>query len=174
MLDFQQKLAVISSFSELQRKDVSLGRVNFHYEESSHEKKTVVYHLHPNGNGFVYAGLLSHDAADAKGMVNIRDYSEEELRTLIAESIASLTDSSTDSEEASSASSEDSSGKAPGWGHGRKPAGEEHWTGPDEARLTVTREDELWYVYAGESVEMVFETYNEAVQYLEEEQFHRE
>ncbi|WP_168123115.1 hypothetical protein [Paenibacillus sp. HB172176] len=165
MLDFHQKLAILSSFPKLHRKDVSLGRVNFHYEESAHEKKTVVYHLHPNGNGFVYAGLLPNENSDAKGMVNIRDCTEEELRRLVSASIASL---------APSEASSEASRVAAGWGHGRKPAREEHWIGSDGARLTIIREDELWYVYAGESIEMAFETYNEAVQYMEDEQFHRE
>ncbi|MGQ0517887.1 hypothetical protein ACT453_49800, partial [Bacillus sp. D-CC] len=55
MLTFEEKLSIIESFPELERKNVSLKRVNFHFEESRLDKKNVVYHLHPNGNGFVYA-----------------------------------------------------------------------------------------------------------------------
>lgn len=58
MLTFEEKLSIIETFPELQRKDVSLGRVNFHYPDSVQEKKIVVQHLHPNGNGFVYAGHM--------------------------------------------------------------------------------------------------------------------
>ncbi len=39
MLTFEEKLAIIESFQELKRHDVSLGRVNFHYEDSVMEKK---------------------------------------------------------------------------------------------------------------------------------------
>ena len=52
MLSFQQKLDLFSSFPELTRNDVSMGRVNFHFEGSQHEKKTVVFRLHPNGGGY--------------------------------------------------------------------------------------------------------------------------
>ena len=56
MLTFEQKIAILDSFPELERKDVSLGRVNYHFEGSAHEKKTVGYRFHPNGNGYVFAG----------------------------------------------------------------------------------------------------------------------
>lgn len=46
MLSFEEKLQIIESFSELQRNDVSLKRVNFQYIESGSDKKNVVYHLH--------------------------------------------------------------------------------------------------------------------------------
>ncbi|REK71761.1 hypothetical protein [Paenibacillus paeoniae] len=161
MLNFDQKLAIITSFPELQRKDVSLGRVNFHYEESVHEKKTVVYHLHPNGNGFVFAGLLDGVDADAKGLVNIRDYDEEELKQLIARSIASL--SATDTEEAQPAEEA-----------GYRPSQAEFWRGAGGTRLTLLFQDDLWYVYAGKELDMAFETYDEATQYLADEGFRRE
>lgn len=90
MLSFEQKLAIIEAFPELQRKNVSLGRTNFHYEESLYEKKSVVHHLHPNGNGYVFAGLVPGVATDEKGLVNIRDYSEDELRSLIEKAIQAL------------------------------------------------------------------------------------
>ncbi|MBD2868178.1 hypothetical protein [Paenibacillus arenilitoris] len=160
MLSYEQKLAVIASFPELRRKDVSLGRTNFHYEESLHEKKTVVQHLHPNGNGYVFAGLIPGAQTDEKGMVNIRDYGEEELRSLVAESILSL---STAPEE------KPVSGKS----KKRKPPLEEKWTGPNGDVLTLLFEEDLWYLYAGLNLESAFETYEEAEQYLEEEQFTR-
>ncbi|MCR2805184.1 hypothetical protein [Paenibacillus soyae] len=164
MLTFEQKLAIITSFPELQRKDVSLGRVNFHYEESVHEKKTVVYHLHPNGNGFVYAGLLNDVETDAKGLVNIRDYGEDELRALVARSIESLSETETPEEEAS----------ADGEESGYRPSRAEFWRGAGGTRLTLMFQDDLWYVYAGSELDMAFETHAEAVQYLADEGFRRE
>ncbi len=77
MLTFEQKLAIIESFPELSRHNVSLKRVNFHYEASLHDKKTVVYHLHPNGNGFVFAAFLKGYQKDDKGYVNIRSTSPQ-------------------------------------------------------------------------------------------------
>ncbi|MEK3885130.1 hypothetical protein [Paenibacillus sp. PL2-23] len=164
MLTFDQKLAIIASFPELQRKDVSLGRVNFHYEDSVHDKKTVVYHLHPNGNGFLYAGLLEDVETDAKGLVNIRDYSEDELRALLERAMKSLSSEPSETEDAPSASNGDAD---------HQPARAEFWRGPGGARLTLLHQDDLWYVYAGKEVEMAFETYEESVQYLLDEGFKR-
>lgn len=39
MLTFQQKIHILESFPQLERRDVSLGRVNFHYEGSIYDKK---------------------------------------------------------------------------------------------------------------------------------------
>lgn len=158
MLTYEQKLAIIESFPELERKDVSLGRMNFHYEGSVHDKKNVVYHLHPNGNGYVYAGQLPGVATDDKGFVNIRDYTEERLRALLRDSIRSLSANSAAGKEAA----------APA-----EAAEAERWQGPDNQTLTVTYEDELWYVYAGRSLESAFETYEEVEQYMLEEGFTR-
>ncbi|KIL49564.1 hypothetical protein [Jeotgalibacillus soli] len=155
MLTFEEKLAIIESFPELTRNDVSLGRVNFHYQESSSDKKNVVYHLHPNGNGFVFTAFLHEYETDNKGMVNIREYNEEELRTLISKSIRSLapkkhlnTGMIVDAEE-------------------------ETWTNRDNQTLTLIQEDDMWSVYAGLNLDGVFTTYNEACSYLEEEGFKR-
>jgi hypothetical protein len=161
MLSFEQKLAIIETFPELQRRDVSLGRVNFHYEESAHDKKIVVFHLHPNGNGFVYAGLLRGYETDEKGFVNIREMNADELRELIGESIHSL---SIKVPEAPAVSKRKKAARSDS-GQGAR------WTGPDNQSLDLKLEDGLWYIYAGLNLEMVFETYEEAEEYLREEGF---
>ncbi|MFF2481781.1 hypothetical protein [Paenibacillus sp. NPDC058071] len=160
MLTFQEKLDIIASFPELQRNDVSLGRVNFQYEESLYDRKNVVYHLHPNGNGFVYAGLLNGYSMDAKGLVNIRDLGEEELRNLLRQTINSLSVRETVPEPVSSKKRK------------KKPK-EELWHGLSDQKLLLQYEDEMWYIYAGINLEMAFETYEEAVEYLDEEGFAR-
>lgn len=147
MLTFEEKLAIIESFPELKRKDVSLKRINFHYEESVQEKKTVVYHLHPNGNGFVYAGRFDHKyPMDDKGMVNIRDFTEDELRNIIRLSIQSLS---------------------------AKPFDEELWKDKQRNTLTLLYDAELdlWNTYAGELLDGTFPTYQAAANYLEQEGF---
>lgn len=150
MLSFEEKLAIAGSFPELQRKDVSLGRVNYHYEESAFEKKTVVYHLHPNGNGFVYAGELEGYDTDDKGMVNIRDFTADRLRELIGQSILSL-------------SAEETGGQAK----------EERWKNGKGQTLELKLDDEdgMWYVFSGLNLDAAFDTYIEAKEYLEEEGF---
>ncbi|MGO4109136.1 hypothetical protein [Paenibacillus sp. YAF4_2] len=159
MLTFEEKLTIIESFPELERSDVSLGRVNFQFENSLYDRKNVVYHLHPNGNGFVYAGLLRNFNQDDKGMINIRDYSEIQLRTLLRQSIDSL---SVREEE-----------PAPKPSRNRKKK-DQLWINEDNESLVVKWEDDMWYVYAGMNLEMAFETHKEVEAYMEEEGFSRE
>lgn len=155
MLSFEEKRAVVESFPELERKDVSLGRINYHYEKSAYDKKIVVYHLHPNGNGFVYAGHLHGYDKDDKGLVNIRDFSKDQLQAIIEASIRSLSPRTT----AEQAIIGD--------------AKEERWIGPGNQTLVLLEEDEMWYVYTGLHLESAFETYDEAIEYLREEGFSR-
>ncbi|USG63310.1 hypothetical protein NDK47_14040 [Brevibacillus ruminantium] len=155
MLTFEEKLAIIESFPELHKKAVSLGRYNFHFEESVHDKKIVVHHLHPNGNGFVYAGHLPKKATDPKGMVNIREYDADALRKIIRDSIDYL---SRKPEPASRTEEE-------------KGMDQEVWVGPHNQTLLLANEDELWNVYANGNLEEAFESYKEAERYLREEGF---
>jgi hypothetical protein len=154
MLTFEEKLTIIESFSELTRNNVSLGRVNFHYEESAFDKKNVVYHLHPNGNGFVYAEFVKGYKKNDKGMVNIRDFSAEELREIIEKSILSLAPR-TNAEEAIIGDNE-----------------EETWINDEDQTLTLVNEDDMWNVYAGINLDGCFNSYGEAANYLEEEGFY--
>lgn len=159
MLTFEQKLNILDSYPQLERRNVSLGRVNYHFEQSRHEKKTVASHLHPNGNGFVYAGLLRGYETDDKGLVNIRDFTEPQLRELLDASITSL---STYIPEAPAASKRKKNTAA---------AAETHWVNPEGNLLSLRLEDDLWYLYAGIQLEMAFETVEEAEEYLAEEGF---
>ncbi|MCC2454334.1 hypothetical protein [Bacillus cereus] len=153
MLTFEEKLSIIESFPELERKNVSLKRVNFHFEESRLDKKNVVFHLHPNGNGFVYASGIKGYKTDDKGMVNIREFSAEELRSVIERSIDLL------SQEEVVAPVE--------------PAKEEEWQNEDGHILTLISEDDMWNVYAGVNLDGTFNSYPEAAEYLDEEGFSR-
>ncbi|WP_416151202.1 hypothetical protein ACM26V_09615 [Salipaludibacillus sp. HK11] len=147
MLTFEEKLTIIESFSELERKDVSLGRINFHYNNSSLDKKNVVYHLHPNGNGFVYAGELTGYETDDKGMVNIRNFTEKALRNVLKNAILSLTED------------EDEDIR------------EEPWINKNTQILTLVKEIDMWNVYADDQLDGTFTTYKEAAQFLDEEGF---
>jgi len=158
MLTFEEKLAIIESFPQLTRNDVSLKRVNFHYEESLHDKKTVVYHLHPNGNGFVFGAFLKGYQKDDKGYVNIRDFSEDQLRTVIEASINSL---SVKRELAPQ------NAEAP-------EQVEETWIDKKGNTLLLQQEDALFNVYHGMNLEASFESYVEAEQYLLDEEFTRQ
>ncbi|GEC93395.1 hypothetical protein [Brevibacillus brevis] len=155
MLTFEEKLAIIESFPQLTRNDVSLKRVNFHYEESLHDKKTVVYHLHPNGNGFVFAAFLKGYQKDDKGYVNIRDFSADELRKVVEASIQSLSVKREPAPKAASAAEQL----------------EQTWIDNQNRTLLLQQEDALWNVYHGMNLEASFESYVEAEQYLIEEGF---
>ncbi|AZK48487.1 hypothetical protein [Paenibacillus lentus] len=179
MLTFQQKLHVFESFPQLERRDVSLGRVNFHYEDSIHDKKTVGYHLHPNGNGFVYVGLMDRSDVNAKGYVNIRNFSEARLREIIQQSMDSLSSPNTilAAPSVSALSNaetvrRESPASASTVTVTPSKTGEELWHDSNgDSLLLKLEEEDLWYIYAGSSIEMVFETREEAEDYLREEGF---
>jgi hypothetical protein len=157
MLTFNEKLEIIESFPELERKNVSLGRINFQFEDSISDKKNIVYHLHPNGNGFVYAGQLDNYDTDEKGMVNIRDFSEDQLRKLLKQSIQSLSPiEKTAVEEAIIGDSK-----------------EERWVDSEKNLLVLINENDSWNIYFGLNLDASFDTYEEAEAFLEEEGFTR-
>lgn len=157
MLTFEEKLAIISEFPKLERVNVSLGRVNFQFNESNFDKKNVVYHLHPNGNGFVYAGRITNYQTDDKGLVNIRDFSAEKLKQLIQLSINSLTEIEKPVEEAAIIGD----------------LKEERWLNDQNETLLLINEDETWNIYFGLNLEETFATYEEAEIFLVEEGFKR-
>ncbi|MDQ6598657.1 hypothetical protein E2K98_13810 [Bacillus salipaludis] len=157
MLTFEEKLAIIETYPELERVNVSLGRVNFQFNESVYDKKNVVYHLHPNGNGFVYAGRIPNYKTDDKGMVNIRDYSAEDLKQIIRDSITSL--SAVEKPIAEAAIIGDLE--------------EERWVNKENETLLLINEDETWNIYFGLNLEETFSTYEEAEVFLVEEGFRR-
>ncbi|SUJ20826.1 Uncharacterised protein [Sporosarcina pasteurii] len=146
MLTFEEKQAIIESFPELTRKEVSMKRLNYHFEESAYDKKIVVQHLHPNGNGFVYVADIPGYEADDRGLVNIREATEEELRKIIADSIQAL-------------------------GHEEVEVSvQQTWVNGDNT-LELKEEEGYWNVYHGLNLEDSFGDYEEAVTYLKEEQF---
>lgn len=150
MLSFEEKQEIIESFPQLTRKEVSMNRVNYHFLDSLYDKTIVVYHLHPNGNGFVFVGDLEQYEADKKGLINIRNFSEEELRKAITDSIQYL------SEEVGAESD---------------PQVEYQWRDEEGHKLTLTCEETLWNIYAGLNLVESFPSYEDAVAYLQEEGF---
>ncbi|MEW4368253.1 hypothetical protein [Paenibacillus kandeliae] len=168
MLTFEQKLELLESYPQLQRKQVSLGRVNFHFEESTVDKKIVAFHIHPNGNGFVYAGLLDEYETDDKGFVNIRDYSEEQLRTLLDATLEAMSSQAPAEDVSDSKSSAGSS--TPVISLSSSSAGG-NWIDDEGHTLILKYEDDMWCLYAGDNLDMAFESRREADDYLREEGF---
>ena len=149
MLTFEQKQEIIETFPELVRKEVSMKRVNYHYKESTYDKTVVVQHLHPNGNGFVYVAGIPGYKVDNRGLVNIREASEEELRKTITDSINMLSEEGPED---------------------KKPI-EQKWTNDEGVELMLVEEEDTWNVYHGLNLEESFSNYSYAQNYLKEEQF---
>jgi hypothetical protein len=158
MLTFNEKISIIEKFPELERKNVSLGRVNFQLKNSLFDKKNIIYHLHPNGNGYVYTGLLPKYDKDEKGMTNIRNFSAEELEVIIKKTILSLQEDhkQTIEEQAIVGDSQ-----------------EQRWVNEEKQQLLLIFENDAWNIYYGLNLDATFDTYGEAEEYLVEDGFHR-
>lgn len=148
MLTFEQKQQIIEQFPELSKKEVSMKRLNYHFDGSLYDKTVVVQHLHPNGNGFVYAAGIKGYEPDDRGLVNIRDYTEDELREIVSAAIRNLSTEEQQQEPLT-----------------------EVWQHPDGAKLTMLEEDGFYNIYHGYNLEEGFGDYEEAVSYLQEEGF---
>lgn len=151
MLTFEQKQAIIETFPELSKKAISLKRLNYHFEDSQYDKTIVVQQLHPNGNGYVFVGEGGPYESDERGLVNIREASEEELKELIRYSIALLSTKEVQAEEAT----------------------EQKWVNKEGGELKLVNEDDLWNIYHGLNLEDSFESQEAAILYLKEEGFKR-
>lgn len=148
MLTFEQKQAIIEQFSQLVKKEISLKRLNYHFEGSLYEKTIVVEKLHPNGNGFVFVGdLLKYEKEATKGLVNVRDYTAEQLREIVADSIEYLAEEFVEEEII------------------------ETWKDRAGTILELRFEAPMWNVYHKENLEENFGTRDAAVDYLREEGF---
>lgn len=149
MLTFEQKQAVIDQFSELVKKEISLKRLNYHYEDSLYEKTVVVEKLHPNGNGFVFVGdLAKYEAiANDKGLVNIRDFSAEALKEIVADAITYLSEEIVDEPII------------------------ELWSDRSGIELELHFEEPVWKIYHKDNLEDTFGTKEDAASYLHEEGF---
>ena len=152
MLTFEQKQAIIESFPGLNKKEISLNRVNYHFENSLYEKTIVVEKLHPNGNGFVFVGdLLRYEKeANDKGLVNIRDYDETQLREIVEASISYLAEEQVVEVEEPII---------------------EVWRNREDDKLNLVCEQRSWNIYHDENLEEAFGTYDAAKAYLLEEGF---
>lgn len=150
MLSFEQKQKIIESFPELTKKEISLKRINYHFEDSLYDKTIIVEKLHPNGNGFVYVGdLLKYQKeANDKGLVNIREYSETQLREIVEDAIFYL--------------SEDPD----------QPIMEK-WQSNEGAVIELVYEKRSWNVYYQQNLEESFGKRQAAVSYLQEEGFRK-
>ncbi|WP_339214435.1 hypothetical protein [Solibacillus sp. FSL W8-0372] len=150
MLTFEQKQEIIESFPQLTKKEISLKRVNYHFEGSLYEKTIVVEKLHPNGNGFVFVGdLLKYEKeAGDNGLVNIRDYDEEALREIVRDAIDYLSEEEVEDLPII-----------------------ETWVSREGSELNLEFNDRSWNIYHQGNLEETFGTREDAVAYLREDGF---
>ena len=149
MLTFEQKQQIIESFPQLVKKEISLKRLNYHFEDSLYEKTIVVEKLHPNGNGFVFVGdLLKYEKEALKGLVNIRDYSEAQLREIIQDAIDYLGEEEVDEGPII-----------------------EIWSSREGSEIELIYNGRSWDVFFQDNLEESFGTREAAVEYLREEGF---
>ncbi|MBY0096674.1 hypothetical protein [Mesobacillus maritimus] len=96
MLTFEEKKAIFRSFN-LEEKQTSNGRINFHYPESKQRGQVVGTQLHTNGNGYVIGKYMSPDTInrygykiDSRGWIPIKEFTKEQLTDVISEAIKSM------------------------------------------------------------------------------------
>lgn len=148
MLTFEEKQQIIEEFPELVKKEVSMKRLNYHYEESLFDKTVVVQHLHPNGNAFVYVAGIEGYEPDDRGLVNVRDFTADEFRQVIRAAVEGL---ATELPEEKFVA--------------------ETWQHPDGTKVSLLEEDGFFNVYHSHNLEESFGDYGEAASYLKEEGF---
>lgn len=105
MLSFEEKKAIFHSF-KLEEKQMSNGKVSFHYPESKQRGQVLATQLHSTGNGYVVGKYMSEETikkngytVDSRGWISIKDFSKEELEKVITEAMNSMHSTTTDIEE---------------------------------------------------------------------------
>lgn len=90
MLNYEEKKAIFDSYTELTSQGVSMGRLNYHFNESAVPKTLLIKHLHPkSGNAFIFAGYLPEE--DTKeGYISVHESNEAELRRFVERGIEFL------------------------------------------------------------------------------------
>ncbi|EBD1663360.1 hypothetical protein K1783_001143 [Listeria monocytogenes] len=149
MLNFEEKKALVESINGFELHEISMGRINVHYPASKRDKKIIVKHLHPNGNAFVYAPFLEVEPLDKQGYVNVKDYSENEIRVLLLEAKEFMDSDEDGYKEGLTKIYQDNSGE----------------------KLSLVYENKMWVIYTGENLEAVFPTLESAEGYLLDEGF---
>ena len=94
MLSYQEKMNILSSFSQLHSYEIKYNKTNFYYDGSKTRRKIIARELRPTGNGYIYTGFLEefkgkrHD--DGFSNIDRVVNSEVEFRLLIQKVIDSF------------------------------------------------------------------------------------
>ena len=129
----------------------------FNSKAVSQIRKTLFIIYTQMGMDLFMQDMLENYDTDEKGMVNIRDFSEEQLRKVLKQSIQSLSPvEKTTTEEAIIGDSK-----------------EERWVDSEKNLLVLINENDSWNIYFGLNLDASFDTYEEAETFLQEEGFTR-
>jgi hypothetical protein len=93
MLSREKKCEIILSFPNIIQKQIANDRIKFDYEESKAPGKEIIGELSHTGNGYINAKYMSHVSGysvDPRGWINIKEFSEDELRIIIQKVIDSM------------------------------------------------------------------------------------
>jgi hypothetical protein len=93
MLSREKKCEIILSFPNIIQKENANDRIKFDYEASKAPGKEIIRQLSYAGNGYINAKYMSHGngyTIDPRGWINIKEFSEDELRTIIKKVIESM------------------------------------------------------------------------------------
>lgn len=97
MLSFEHKKSIFRSFSQLQEKPISKGRINYVYPESRQRGKILITQLSSSGNGYVNGKYMDGKIikekgyqVDPRGWICIKDFSEEQLREVVEIAMMSM------------------------------------------------------------------------------------
>lgn len=150
MLSFEEKKAIFDEYDELTVHEVSMERLNYHFEDSAVEKTIVVKFLHPkSGNAFIYAGYLPDEDTN-KGYISIRDEDEGTIHKYVQQAIEYLK------------KTED----------GYEEGYEEEWHDDHNDQLTLKYGNGMWSIYMSHGgLEAIFKTKEAAEGYLADEGF---
>jgi len=96
MLSFDEKKEIFRSF-DLVEKEMSNGKLSYHYPKSKQRGQVLATQLHTTGNGYVIGKYMSEEIViandfqvDSRGWISIKEFSKEELKNLISHAMDSM------------------------------------------------------------------------------------
>ena len=97
ILSLETKKSIFHSFEELIEKSISNNRLNYEYPQSLQRGKKLATQLHPSGSGYVIGKYMDQETieskgykVDTRGWINIKEFSENELREVIEIAMMSM------------------------------------------------------------------------------------
>ena len=84
-MSYEQVVSVLEEFSELKRKENTQNRATYYLPNSPIRRQNVLQELYLTGNGYLYVGYLPeyHDRMDNNKLVNIKNFSQHEFRSVL-------------------------------------------------------------------------------------------